>query len=126
MKKGHSFFIVLSFWAFLVFLIYYGLLKIRLTRSANIIMYVFEGISLAWLLIPFIINRYIKNIQTGTFVPILITNIFNLLIVTAINIFLSNIKKANLYIWINLFVIFIHMLITVPLLIGGTEEGEKE
>ena len=126
MKKGHSFFIVLSFWAFLVFLIYYGLLKIRPTRLANIVMCVFEGISLAWLLIPFIINRYIKNIQTGTFVPILITNIFNLLIVTAINIFLSNIKKANLYIWINLFVIFIHMLITVPLLIGEIEEGEKE
>lgn len=123
MKKRFVFSVFLFFWVFCGVVSFFGIFQIAyVNASKKVLVCIFESFSFLWIL-SLGIGKYLNpKMHTGFFVPLVIVDALNLVLVTILNMFVCNFLSNDLFLWIQMIIVFIHLLITVPLFIEGFKE----
>ncbi len=123
MKKGFVFGVFLLFWIFGGAVSFFGIFQIAYVNvSKKVLVCIFEGFSFLWILFLGIGKLSNPKMRTGFFVPIVIMDVLNLFLVTILNMFVCNFLNDSLFLWIQMIIVFLHLLITVPLFFEGFKE----
>ena len=103
MKKRFVFSIFLFFWVFCGVVSFFGIFQIAyVNASKKVLVCIFESFSFLWIL-SLGIGKYLNpKMRTGFFVPLVIVDALNLVLVTILNMFVCNFLSNDLFLWIQM------------------------
>ncbi len=120
MKKGLSLFLtsfMLVFYFGVVVFILFSVVHID-TLANFVYGMIFESLGFL-LLVYFILGGFIRHIKTGFFVPLILVTIVYAIILNVINITLIALLDDVLFVLLNIVLLFIYCLISIPMFIMG-------
>jgi len=125
MKKSFGFVVFLLFWMFGGVVVFFGIFRVaHVVESRKVLVCISEGLCFLWVLVLGIGKVSNSKMKTGFFIPLVIVDATNLFVVTILNMFVCSFLSDSLFLWIQMIVVFIHLMITVPLFVEALKKEE--